>query len=53
MTDLGGIWDFQLDDGKGFSEKWMERPLPQPVKLAVPASYNDQIESIDFRDHCG
>lgn len=53
VMDLSGIWDFKLDDGKGFEEKWMERPLEAPERIAVPASYNDQVEGVDFREHCG
>ena len=53
VMDLSGIWDFKLDDGKGFEEKWMEEPLADPVQVAVPASYNDQIEGVEYRDHCG
>ena len=25
LMDLSGIWDFKLDDGNGFEEKWFER----------------------------
>ena len=53
VMDLSGIWDFKLDDGKGFEEKGMEDPLADPVQVAVPASYNDQIEGVEYRDHCG
>ena len=53
VVDLSGIWDFKLDNEKGFEEKWMERPLENPERIAVPASYNDQIEGKEFRDHCG
>ena len=53
VADLSGIWEFKLDNGKGFEEKWMENPLENPVLVAVPASYNDQIEGIEYRDHCG
>lgn len=41
LIDLSGIWDFKLDDGTGFEKEWMKKPLEDPVKLAVPASYND------------
>ncbi len=53
LIDLSGIWKFKLDDGTGFENKWMEKPLLDFVCIAVPASYNDQIEGIDFRDHYG
>ena len=53
LIDLSGIWDFKLDDGTGFEKEWMKKPLEDPVKLAVPASYNDQVEGAAFRDHYG
>ncbi len=53
VMDLSGIWDFALDNGKGFEEKWYERPLEDPVTMPVPASYNDLKEGAAFRDHYG
>lgn len=53
LSDLSGVWDFKLDNGKGFEEKWQERPLENPVKMPVPASYNDIIDGFDYRDHYG
>ena len=41
VLDLGGIWDFRLD----------ERDPWQPI--AVPASYNDQKADRRFRSHVG
>ncbi|WP_408004684.1 beta-glucuronidase [Proteiniclasticum sediminis] len=31
----------------------MEGPLDHPLNIAVPASYNDQQEGVNFRDHYG
>ena len=53
VMDLSGVWDFALDNGKGFEEKWYERPLVNPMTMPVPASYNDLKEGISFRDHYG
>ena len=53
VLDLSGIWHFRLDNGAGFAEKWYEKPLPDALKMPVPASYNDLKEDVDFRDHCG
>lgn len=53
LTDLSGIWNLQLDHGTGFEEEWMKKPLSNPVQVAVPASYNDQIEGTEYRDHYG
>lgn len=51
--DLSGIWDFKLDNGNGFSENWPSAPLERAASIAVPASYNDQKEGAEFRDHYG
>ncbi len=53
LIDLSGIWQFKADDGTGFENKWYEKKLENPITMAVPASYNDQKESIDLRDHYG
>lgn len=53
VWDLSGIWSFQLDNGHGFEEKWMEKELSNAEKIAVPASYNDQLEGVQYRDHYG
>lgn len=41
VIDLSGIWQFKLDDGTGFENNWMARPLEYADNLYVPASYND------------
>lgn len=53
VTDLSGIWDFKADPGTAFSEKWYEKRLESPLKMPVPASYNDLTEDIYLRDHYG
>lgn len=53
LCDLSGVWDFKLDDGKGFEDKWQEKPLKDAMTMPVPASYNDLKEGADFRDHYG
>lgn len=53
VLDLSGVWEFRLDNGHGFEEKWMERPLEDAETMAVPASYNDQKTDAAFRDHYG
>lgn len=50
LSDLSGVWDFKLDNGNGFDEKWYEAPLKDADTNAVPASYNDLKEGADFRD---
>lgn len=53
LIDLSGIWNFKLDNGNGFQEEWFNKKLEDPMTIAVPASYNDQKEGVDFRDHYG
>ena len=53
LSDLSGVWDFQMDNGHGFEEKWYASPLKEPMTMPVPASYNDLKEGVDFRDHYG
>ncbi|MBQ2696622.1 MAG: beta-glucuronidase [Clostridia bacterium] len=53
LIDLSGIWDFQLDKSDTFTEAFACSPLENAITIAVPASYNDQKEGEDFRDHYG
>lgn len=53
LSDLGGIWKFKPDDGKGFTERWYERPLTGAMNVPVPSSYNDLFEDAKIRDHYG
>lgn len=53
VMDLSGVWEFQLDNGHAFSEKWFERPLPNSTAMAVPASYNDLKEGETHKEHYG
>ena len=53
LIDVNGIWNFKLDHGTGFAERWFEHPLQETVPMPVPASYNDLYEGAEFRDHIG
>lgn len=53
LIDLDGIWKFKLDDGKGFEEKWYEKPFEEYMTMPVPSSYNDIKEGVDFKEHYG
>ena len=53
VIDLNGIWNFKLDKGNGFTEKWYESNLKDTIKMAVPSSYNDLVEAEEVRDHVG
>ncbi len=53
LIDLNGIWKFKLDKGYGLSEELSKSPLKDTMEMAVPASYNDLVESQEVRDHVG
>lgn len=53
LMDLSGIWNFRLDNGNGFEEKWQERPLQKAMPMPVPSSYNDLEENPEFKEHYG
>ncbi|MGQ8872183.1 beta-glucuronidase [Paenibacillus sp. TSA_86.1] len=53
LIDLNGIWNFKLDTGEGFQESWQKEKLQDPMRMAVPASYNDIGVSAKIRDHVG
>lgn len=53
LMDLSGIWDFRLDNGKGFEEKWQEKPLEKAMPMPVPSAYNDLTEEEEIREHYG
>ena len=36
LCDLNGVWEFKLDDGSGFEEKWYEKPLTEREPYASP-----------------
>lgn len=49
LIDLDGMWDFKTDDGHiSVGEKWKD-----PIRMTVPASYNDLTESVELRDYVG
>lgn len=35
LSDLSGVWNFKLDNGKGFEEKWYEKPLKDADTMPV------------------
>jgi beta-glucuronidase len=51
---LDGLWDFLVDTaGVGRDEEWWRGDLPDPVKMPVPASYNDLLVDRGVHDHVG
>lgn len=52
ITSLDGVWNFQLDD-HGRDSDWASRPLPDPIPMPVPSSFNDVTTSTEVHDHVG
>ena len=51
---LNGLWSFRLDPaGLGRRESWWTAPLAEARQVPVPASYNDLVPDVAFRDHVG
>lgn len=53
LLDLGGIWSFQTSQHDSWTQEWTLGPLPNSINIAVPASYNDQKDDINLRNHYG
>ena len=53
VFDLGGVWDFQTAGADQWPHEWAQGPLPEPMTMAVPASYNDQKDDVNLRAHYG
>lgn len=53
VFDLGGVWDFQTAGADSWPREWTQGPLPEPMTMAVPASYNDQKDDVNLRAHYG
>ncbi len=53
-VSLDGLWDFRMDwDGVGRSEEWQKTGIPDPVAMAVPASFNDLVTDAVEREFHG
>ncbi|MGL5021511.1 MAG: beta-glucuronidase [Mycoplasmatales bacterium] len=52
VFSLDGIWNFKLD-GLDLNENIKDNKLKDPMTMAVPSSYNDLKEGIEFRDFNG
>ena len=53
VMELNGVWQFRIDNGKGFEEKWYASRLEDAQTMPVPSSYNDMKEDSELRDHYG
>lgn len=51
---LDDLWSFRLDpDGVGREQRWFAGPIPDAISMAVPASYNDLLETAEAVNHVG
>lgn len=53
VIDLNGIWNFKLDCGEGFNDKWFASKLSDTMNMAVPSSFNDVGVTKEIRNHVG
>ena len=51
--ELGGVWNFKLDQETSAARAPMPGLLRDGEPVAVPASYNDQKDVMEYRDHYG
>lgn len=51
---LDGLWSFAIDhEDKGLTGCWWKQALPNSEKIAVPASYNDQLVEPAIKNFVG
>ena len=53
MFPLDGVWDFRTAGEDSYPAEWADAPLPEPLPMAVPGSYNDQNDELNLRAHYG
>lgn len=51
VSDLSGFWNFKIE--KNGEEIDVDKPLSNPITMAVPASFNDQVIDDEIRNHDG
>lgn len=50
---LDGVWDFRTAGADVYPVEWTVHPLPDPLPMAVPGSYNEQSDVENLRAHYG
>jgi beta-glucuronidase len=50
VIDLSGVWNFIIPKDVEIDPT---KPLPNPIQMAVPASFNDQITDSELRNYVG
>lgn len=50
---LDGVWDFRTAGAEVYPVEWTVHPLPDPLPMAVPGSYNEQSDVENLRAHYG
>ncbi|WP_027119821.1 beta-glucuronidase [[Mycoplasma] testudinis] len=54
VTNLDGLWDFVVDyENVGLKQEWFLKKLKNPIKMPVPASYNEITLDNNIREHVG
>lgn len=49
LVDLSGIWNFCTEE----ADVNPANPLPNPISMAIPGSFNDQVTDAKLRDYVG
>lgn len=50
---LDGVWNFRTAGADSYPDEWTVQPLPEPLPMAVPGSYNEQSDIENLRTHYG
>ena len=50
---LDGVWDVRTAGADVYPVEWTVHPLPDPLPMAVPGSYNEQSDVENLRAHYG
>lgn len=53
VFSLDGVWNFRTAGEDSYPAQWTDAPLPEPLPMAVPGSYNDQNDELNLRAHYG
>ncbi|NMM94886.1 beta-glucuronidase [Bifidobacterium oedipodis] len=53
VVSLDGVWNFRTAGATDYPTEWTDAPLPEPMPMAVPGSYNDQNDETNLRAHYG
>ncbi|MCD7946010.1 MAG: beta-glucuronidase [Clostridiales bacterium] len=53
LMGLNDVWAFRTAGAEDYPREWAASPLENALTMAVPASYNDQKDDVNLRNHYG